>query len=389
MVRHQVDPARRGVVAVLAGVAGVALLLAGCDASDGARTSPSPGASPPTSDPGSPAPPSQAPAPSRGPEAAPSGQVTLAFAGDLHFELHLAALLDQRRPTLGRITRALEDPDLTMVNLESSISSRGAPAAKELEVPGERYHFRTPPAVLDLLAGWGVDVVSVANNHGADFGPTGLADTLRAKRTGPVAVVGVGKDRTSAFAPHRVSVRGTDIAFFAADASFREGASPVWEAGPDSPGLAAARNARPRVLLEAVRAADRRDDVVVVYLHWGADRQQCPTPRQRTAARALSEAGADVIVGSHAHVLLGSGWLGNSYVNYGLGNFVWYHNYQPDTGVLRLEIRDGQVAGHTWTPARIETDGRPRPLPGRARADAVADWHRLRSCTDLAPRPPS
>jgi poly-gamma-glutamate synthesis protein (capsule biosynthesis protein) len=313
----------------------------------------------------------------------------LGFAGDVHFELHLAALLDRPGATLGPISRTLREPDVTMLNLESSISRHGRPEAKELEVPSERFHFRTSPAALDVLAASGVDVVSVANNHGADYGPAGLADTLRAKRTSPIAVVGVGEDRTSAFTPHRVSVRGTDLAFFAADASFREGASSVWEAGADSPGIAAARAGRPRVLLRAVRAASRRDDVVVVYLHWGAELQPCPTPKQRTAARALAEAGADVIVGTHAHVQLGSGWLGESYVNYGLGNFVWYHNHQEDSGVLRLTIRDGKVARNAWVPARIAGNGRPLPVLGRPGREAVADWNRLRGCTDLSAQPPS
>jgi hypothetical protein len=124
--------------------------------------------------------------------------------------------------------------------------------------------------------------------------------------------------------------------------------------------------------------------VVVVYLHWGEEFQGCPTHPQRTTAQALADAGADIIVGSHAHVLLGSGWLGDSYVDYGLGNFLWYHKHQLETGVLRLTIRDGQVVGDSWTPARIQTYGRPLPLQGSDRAAAIADWRRLRDCTGLA-----
>ena len=91
-------------------------------------------------------------------------------------------------------------------------------------------------------------------------------------------------------------------------------------------------------------------------------------------------------MGSHAHVLLGSGWVGDTYVDYGLGNFLWYHNHQPESGVLRLRVRDGQVVGDALAPARIGTYGRPVPLVGRARAAAVADWRGLRACTGLAPR---
>ena len=316
--------------------------------------------------------------------AGPQGTVTLAFAGDVHFQLHLAALLDHPRGALGPIAGTLAAADLAMVNLESSITDRGTPEAKELEVASQRYYYRTSPAALDVLAAAGIDVVTMANNHGADYGPIGLKDTLAAIRTSPIPVIGIGRDRRAAFAPHRVSIRGTDFAFLAADASMREGASNVWEAGPTTPGIAAAHAPRPRALIAAVRAASRQDDVVVVYLHWGAELQGCPTAQQQTTAKALAEAGADVIVGSHAHVLLGSGWLGDTYVDYGLGNFLWYHNHNPETGVLRLTISDGQVVGDSWAPARIQTFGRPVPLRGGDRAAAIADWHRLHDCTGLA-----
>jgi poly-gamma-glutamate capsule biosynthesis protein CapA/YwtB (metallophosphatase superfamily) len=315
------------------------------------------------------------------------GEVVLAFAGDMHFEAHLADLLDEPDGALGPIAETLAAADLTMVNLESAITLRGEPEAKELEAPSRRYHFRTSPAALEVLAAAGVDLVTMANNHGADFGRVGLDDTLRAIDAGPIPVIGIGADREAAFTPHRISIRGTDLAFLAGDGSMREGASDVWAAGPDNPGVAAAHAARPRALLRAVREASTTSDVVVVYMHWGAELQSCPTPRQRTTARALAEAGADVIVGTHAHVPLGSGWLGDTYVNYGLGHFLWYHDRRPETGVLHVRIEDGEVVGDTWTPAQIQRDGRPVPLTGKARRAAVDDWRRLRGCTGLAGAP--
>jgi poly-gamma-glutamate synthesis protein (capsule biosynthesis protein) len=316
----------------------------------------------------------------------PRGAVTLAFAGDMHFEYHLAALLDHPRGALGPITRTLGDADLTMVNLESAITDGGTPEAKELEDPSQRFHFRTSPGALDVLAGAGVDVVTMANNHAADYGPVGVRDTLAAIRRGPVPVVGIGRNRRAAFTPYRVSVRGTRFAFLAGDASFREGASTVWAAGPTTPGIAAAHAPRPKALLAAVRAADRRDDVVVVYLHWGAELQACPTEQQRTTASALADAGADIVVGTHAHVQLGSGWIGETYVDYGLGNFLWYHDHQPESGVLRVRVVDGEVVSDSWSPARIGPDGRPTPLTGQQADTAVARWRELRECAGLASR---
>jgi poly-gamma-glutamate synthesis protein (capsule biosynthesis protein) len=274
-----------------------------------------------------------------------------------------------------------------MVNLESAITERGVPDPKDLEDAWNRYWFRAPPSALGFLARSGVDVVSVANNHGADYGLVGLRDTLRAARRAPLAVIGAGRNRREAFTPHRITVKGVDLAFLAADASPLESSEAAWRAGRRSPGLADAHQPRPSTLLAAVRRADRAVDVVVVYLHWGRELQACPTGTQRTTARALARAGADVVVGSHAHVPLGSGWLGPTYVSYGLGNFVWYHNQQPETGVLQLRIDGGRVVSDEWVPAEIGIWGRPTPLTGANRRSAVGEWNTLRGCTGLRAGP--
>lgn len=311
--------------------------------------------------------------------------ITLAFAGDVHFEGGLKGLLDRRGSTLGPMSPALREADLAMVNLESALTRRGKPAPKELENPDERYWFRSPPSVLGLLDRSGVDVVSMANNHGADYGPIGLRDTLRAAEDSQVAVVGVGRDPAEAFRPHRVDIDGTTVAVLAADSSPRESTDPTWavERGR-GPGIAAARTPDAPRLLAAVREAASTDDVVVVYLHWGEENQVRATRLQRSLATALAKAGADVVVGSHAHQLQGAGLVGATFVSYGLGNFLWYHGRQSATGVLQIRVSGGQVSGATLAPARIPPQGgQPLPLTGAARTEAVAAWRRLRATTDL------
>jgi poly-gamma-glutamate synthesis protein (capsule biosynthesis protein) len=127
---------------------------------------------------------------------------------------------------------------------------------------------------------------------------------------------------------------------------------------------------------------------VVVYVHWGKEYQACPTQSQRLLARDLAEAGADVVVGSHSHVLSGAGWAGDTLVGYGLGNFAWYHDRQSATGVLSVTLDAEGVVAKSWTPARISpTDGRPLPLAGGARTRAVADWRAGQDCTGLGADP--
>ena len=123
-------------------------------------------------------------------------------------------------------------------------------------------------------------------------------------------------------------------------------------------------------------------DTVVVFLHWGTELEGCPTFVQRSLARKLVAAGADVIVGSHAHVLLGAGHLGNALVDYGLGNFVFYASREETvtSGVLEVTVTGRHVDSYRWVPARI-SGSIPYPVTGDAEAQAVASWKGLRGCT--------
>ncbi|MGQ0843904.1 MAG: CapA family protein [Sporichthyaceae bacterium] len=308
---------------------------------------------------------------------AAAAAVTLAFAGDVHFEDSLRPRLRDPETALAPIAPTLREADLTMVNLETAITSRGRAEPK-------KFTFRTSPKALDALAAAGVDAVSLANNHAVDYGAQGLADTLAAKAASPIPVVGIGRDAREAFAPARFDVRGTEVAVLAAT-QVPDRTAAVWAAGKNRAGVASARN--PKRLLDAVRAAGKRSEIVVVYLHYGTERVGCPTREQKTIVEQLAKAGADVVVGSHAHVLLGAGTTGGTYVSYGLGNFVWYSpNSTPEAtgGVLKLTWAKGAVTKERFVPTFTRQDGLPRPVTGRAGREAVADWKRLRGCTGLA-----
>jgi poly-gamma-glutamate synthesis protein (capsule biosynthesis protein) len=137
-------------------------------------------------------------------------------------------------------------------------------------------------------------------------------------------------------------------------------------------------------LLRAVRQARKTADTVVVYLHWGLELNGCPISVQTSLAHRLATAGADVIVGSHAHVLLGAGRLGKALVSYGLGNFVFYAS-RPEavqSGVLEVTVTGRRIDGYRWVPAR-SSGGIPYPLSGADAGQARASWRALRSCTDL------
>jgi poly-gamma-glutamate synthesis protein (capsule biosynthesis protein) len=318
--------------------------------------------------------------PTATPDPEPQGPITIAFAGDVHFESQLRSRLDDPATALAPIAPQLSSADLTVVNLETSIGTGGTREPK-------RFTFQAPPHAFDALAAAGVDVVTMANNHGMDFGAGGLADTLAAIPGAPLSVVGIGADEDAAFAPALHDVGGTTVAVIGASSADDPTADPTaqWAAGDGTPGIAVATP--PDRLVEEVRAASAAADVVVVFMHWGVQGDRCPSASQAATAHALSDAGADVVVGSHAHVVQGAGMLGDTYVAYGLGNFVWYTSGSEAasaTGVLTLTVDGGKVVDDTWAPARIQADGLPRFSSGADADAALAAFADQRACTDLA-----
>ena len=136
-----------------------------------------------------------------------------------------------------------------------------------------------------------------------------------------------------------------------------------------------------------VQAARPAADTIVVYLHWGAEGSSCPTPRQRDLARALVDAGADIVVGSHAHRVMSAGRLGPALVDYGLGNFAFYNESGESgvTGVLTATATGRDIDAYSWKPARIQ-GGIPHLLSGDAAASDLNGFNGRRvTCTDLTP----
>jgi hypothetical protein len=313
--------------------------------------------------------------PAQRPDAPP---VVLAFGGDVHFEGDLESkLASNATSVLDPIEPVLRQADLAVVNLETAVTNAGAPSAKD-------FVFRTPATAFAALRGGGVDVASLANNHGLDFGVQGLRDTIAAARSYRFPVIGIGVNAQQAYRPFRRTIDGQRIAVIGATQVLDDHLISSWTAGPGKPGLASAKDV-PR-LLQEVRAARRTSDTVVVFLHWGVELAQCPSTDQRTLAKQLVAAGADVVVGGHAHRLQGAGRLGKALVGYGLGNFVWYGTSElsMQTGVLLVTVDARRVLSYRWVPARI-VDGVPRPLTGAEHRSEISTWRGLRGCTGLRP----
>jgi 2',3'-cyclic-nucleotide 2'-phosphodiesterase (5'-nucleotidase family) len=309
--------------------------------------------------------------------ASPAGDITLAFAGDVHFTDRTAKLLADPARSFGPIASVLADADLTMLNFESAITARGTPQAKQ-------FHFRTQPAALDAVRAAGVDVVTFANNHVLDYGQVGLADTLAAARAARFPYVGIGTDADAAWAPYLTTIKGRRFAFLGASQVDELAAS--WVATPARPGEAHVLDlAR---TLAAVAAAKRQADTVVVFMHWGTEGNGCPNAAQKSLAPKLAAAGADVIIGAHAHTLQGSGWLGHTFVAYGMANFLWWlPSYSTETGVLKLTLHPDRTLTDRFYPAVVSDTGQPVPATGPDADRIGTRYAGLRACAGLAAVP--
>jgi poly-gamma-glutamate synthesis protein (capsule biosynthesis protein) len=310
------------------------------------------------------------------PSAAGPVDLRLVFAGDVHFTGRTLGLLRDTGKTFGSIASTLRDGDLTLVNLESAVTDRGTPQPK-------RFHFRAPTTAYAALRAAGIDAASVANNHALDYGQVGLLDTLDSAKAAEFPVFGAGRNADEAYAPWVITVRGVKIAVLGMSQVHE--LAEQWKPTATRPGIAMAFDVTRAVA--AVRAARELADLVIVFMHWGIEGSSCPSGEMKTFASRMSGAGADIVLGTHAHTLLTDGWLGGTYVHYGLGNFLWYGNsHSTDSGVLRLTVRGRQVVKNEFLPATVSSTGQPVLVSGAAEKRIRDKLASVRACTGLARR---
>ncbi len=203
--------------------------------------------------------------------------------------------------------------DLTMVNLENAITERGCKVPKQ-------FNFRMPPKYLQVLSNGGIDIVNLANNHVWDYGPVGASDTITYLDEAGIKHVGGGETAEQERVPVIIEVKGKRIGFLGYyDWSY--------------------------YVEYDVRALKEKVDLVVVNFHWGIERYNYPEYYQIDLAHRAIDAGANVVVGHHPHVLQGVESYNGGIIAYSLGNFVFGGNSrrQHDTIVLQVVVRGDEI----------------------------------------------
>ncbi len=222
--------------------------------------------------------------------------------------------------------------------------------------------FQGDPRLAAGLADAGVDVVNMANNHAVDQGQAALLDSIRRVEAAGVKVVGVGRNASAARQPAIVQAsNGATIGFL----GWTDIIWPGYAAG-SGPGVATARTDM-SLVTQAIRRLKQHVDYVVVCFHWGIEYTDMPIADQVAEAHAAIDAGADLVIGHHPHVLQGVQLYKGHFIIYSLGDLVFDH-YSLATGqtVLVSAVLSPHGVKATLIPVYASSNGIPAIVTGAA-----------------------
>ena len=262
-------------------------------------------------------------------------KITLLFVGDIMLSRAVGAMMEKsgnwEYPFL-ETAEFLRSADLTFGNLEGPISSHGTNV-------GSIYSFRANPKVAEGLVYAGFDVLSLANNHIWDYGREAFIDTIQILESIGISPVGGGLNYKKAHEPAIKVVGDTKLAYLAYTGLV--------------PPISGSKEATPatsfleiETAVADIQTSKTLADIVIFSFHWGNEYDTVPDDYQKTMAHALIDAGADLIIGHHPHIVQGVEKYGNGFIAYSLGNFVFDQNFSEETMrgiILRAIVKDKKI----------------------------------------------
>ena len=273
------------------------------------------------------------------------------------FDRNVKALISTRggKAPLAGVAARLRRADVTVGNLESNLSRSGSPW------PGKDVTFRGDPRGIEGLKSSGFDFVALGNNHVLDYGSTSLRDTLANLDRAGIRHAGAGMNYAAAWKPAVVTRDGATVAFL----SFSHVLPAGFIATGSKPGLARGRGNMNNVST-AIRAAQKRYDYVLVSFHWGVEYKDYANADQVRDARKAVDAGADMVLSHHPHVIQGIEFYKGKLIAYSLGDFVFDH-YSRKTGeafILDAKLGPSGIRDVVATPVYLNGHGAPAVVTG-------------------------
>ena len=296
--------------------------------------------------------------------------VSFCTTGDLIFWREVADYIDMNggASAMANIADVLSTADVTISNLESPLSDNDSEPVYDKDV-----YIIGKPSAIEGMVNSGIDIVSLANNHIMDYTGPALQDTLNALDAKGILHAGAGMNEADADKIVETTVNGVSIAFL----SWTDIVPDNYVAYKDEPGVASAR-LNMDAALKRVREAKETHDIVIVAMHWGIEYQDyMDESQQQEPAHQLVDAGADVILGNHPHVLQGIEFYNGSLIAYAHGNCVFRQAFEfgntHQSYVLNFDMTEEGVKNATVTPLYLSDEyGIPSIVTGDQAASQLA-----------------
>lgn len=256
-----------------------------------------------------------------------------------------------RTGNAGAVRSLLKSADLAVANFEN-------PAPDNFKYHTQGTVFSANPRLIAGLKDAGIDYVSLGNNHIGDAGPVGLLQTLANLDKYGIRHSGAGRNLAAARTPAIMTVDGVKVAILSYDTIAK-----YYAAGTNKAGSAQLTAANVKVDVGAARKAGAQ--IVIVYPHWGTEYSPRPFSAEQSLAHAVIDAGADMIIGNHAH------WVGAMEIYkgrpiwYALGNFVFDQIWSEPTSeglLLQLTFRGTHLVQVRLQPTVILDGAQPNLL---------------------------
>ena len=280
-----------------------------------------------------------------------SGRIVLTFAGDVCFhdaysnmQAYVQRGSDISNCISPELLTQMRESDVCMVNNEFTYTTRGEPTA------GKTYAFRSKPENVGILKDMGVDIVSLANNHSYDYGEISLLDTLDTLEQAEIPYVGAGRNKDEASKAVTFYKNGIRVTYLSATQIERLDNPDTKGATENSPGTFRCWGKALTDLTDAIRREKEKDGFVIVYIHWGTENVEQPDWAQLEQAKALAEAGADLIMGDHSHCLQPFANVEGVPVIYSLSNY-WFNSKTLDTGLVKVVLSKEGLQSYQFIPA--------------------------------------
>ena len=273
-------------------------------------------------------------------------EVNLSFVGDVSLadNFEIIPKYDERGEGIygilsEEVVNIMNDADIMVANNEFTISDRGEPMLNKY------YTFRANTNRVGIYNEMGVDLVTLANNHVYDFGEDAFLDTLDTLTNNDIPYVGAGRNIEEASRPYYFIANGYKIAFVNATRAEKFILTP--EATDTTGGVLRAYD--PTRFKEAIKTVKENSDFVIALIHWGKEDSHELEQVQIDTGKEYIDAGADILIGTHAHTLQGIEFYNDKPIIYNIGDFI-FNRESKDTGILNVKIDNQGNFTYSFTP---------------------------------------